>query len=64
LGLDDRRRRYRPGGKRWCASTVRSVLRASYLGEWAEWQNPIQLFVRDGVIYVARRNGLQKFIRQ
>jgi peptidylglycine monooxygenase len=28
-----------------------------YLGEWADWQNPMQIFARDGVMYVAHRGA-------
>jgi hypothetical protein len=28
-----------------------------YLGEWSDWQNPMQIFVRDGVMYVAHRGA-------
>jgi sugar lactone lactonase YvrE len=28
-----------------------------YTGEWADWQNPMQIFVRDGVMYVAHRGA-------
>jgi sugar lactone lactonase YvrE len=29
----------------------------NYLGEWADWQNPMQIYARDGVMYVAHRGG-------
>jgi len=29
----------------------------AFLGEWAEWPKPMQIFVRDGVMYVAHRGG-------
>jgi sugar lactone lactonase YvrE len=29
----------------------------NYLGEWAHWQNPMQIYARDGVMYVAHRGG-------
>jgi hypothetical protein len=29
----------------------------SYLGEWSDWQNPMQIFVRDDVMYVAHRGA-------
>src|SRR5207249_2161927 len=28
-----------------------------YLGEWSDWLNPMQIFVRDGVMYVAHRGA-------